>query len=271
MASTADEVAELDVSTVKTTDAVDDALEGADKIKADGNSAFRARDFETALERYTLAIALLEEARAPLEAEAPVDADATSVDAGATPEDAGAMPVDAGAMPESEDERTERKAAEHAAEDDQLKKKNEGKEEDERLPELRERIAVLYSNRGACAMAQEDYDAAVSDCSKALELKPAYLKALLRRAAAEEKLDNLEDALRDYKEALKLDPTNAVARRKVPELQPIVDQRMEKLKEETLGKLKDLGNSILGNFGLSLDNFQMDQQPGGGYNISFKQ
>jgi hypothetical protein len=31
----------------------------------------------------------------------------------------------------------------------------------------------------------------------------------------------------------------------------------EKKKEEVLGGLKDLGNSILGKFGMSLDNFKM--------------
>lgn len=43
---------------------------------------------------------------------------------------------------------------------------------------------------------------------------------------------------------------------------------MNKMKDEALGKLKDLGNSILGNFGLSLDNFKMQQDPStGSWNI----
>lgn len=46
---------------------------------------------------------------------------------------------------------------------------------------------------------------------------------------------------------------------------------MEKLKEETMGKLKDLGNSLLGNFGLSMDNFNATQGPDGNYSISFNQ
>ncbi len=36
------------------------------------------------------------------------------------------------------------------------------------------------------------------------------------------------------------------------------------------GKLKELGNSILGNFGMSLDNFKMNQDPStGSWNIRY--
>ncbi len=47
-------------------------------------------------------------------------------------------------------------------------------------------------------------------------------------------------------------------------LQKQYDEKMNKLKDEALGKLKELGNSILGNFGMSLDNFKMQQDPATG-------
>ncbi len=42
--------------------------------------------------------------------------------------------------------------------------------------------------------------------------------------------------------------------------------------DEMLGKLKDLGNTILGKFGMSLDNFKATKDPNSGsYSISFQQ
>lgn len=48
--------------------------------------------------------------------------------------------------------------------------------------------------------------------------------------------------------------------------------RDEKLKDEMMGKLKDLGNSLLGKIGLSLDNFELKQdEKTGGYSINYRQ
>ena len=52
-------------------------------------------------------------------------------------------------------------------------------------------------------------------------------------------------------------------------LQKKVDQLFEKRKTEVLGGLKNLGNTILGKIGMSLDNFKMNPNENGSYNISY--
>ncbi|XP_020780137.2 tetratricopeptide repeat protein 1, partial [Boleophthalmus pectinirostris] len=132
--------------------------------------------------------------------------------------------------------------------------------------------AVLYSNRGAARVHLGEKDKAIADCTKALELKPDYLKALLRRAELYEQTDKLDEALDDYKKVLERDAHNSTARGGAMRLPPLIHERNEKLKEEMMSKLKDLGNMILRPFGLSTNNFQLNQdQSTGAYNINFVQ
>lgn len=61
-----------------------------------------------------------------------------------------------------------------------------------------------------------------------------------------------------------------------------MDELTENRKDEVMKNLKDLGNTLLGikyilfelrflgKFGLSLDNFKMQQNEGGSYNIAFQ-
>lgn len=139
-------------------------------------------------------------------------------------------------------------------------------------PQDHKDASVYYANRAAAFMGMSAWDDAARDCSDALELQPEYVKARLRRAHAYEKSDKLDEALSDYKRLLELQPGMPEAARSVPRLERAIAARDEALKAEMMGKLKDLGNSILGNFGLSTDNFQFKQDPStGGYNINFVQ
>ena len=90
----------------------------------------------------------------------------------------------------------------------------------------------------------------------AVLLHPTYVKAYVRRSTAYERTnDRTKEALRDAKTTLSLEEKEwgssnniQVLRQCVTQLQKMEDKRLEKLKTETFDKLKDLGNSILGNF-----------------------
>ncbi|CAI5746068.1 unnamed protein product [Peronospora destructor] len=132
--------------------------------------------------------------------------------------------------------------------------------------------AVYFSNRAACLLRLGRTEESVDECTQAVTLSPTYVKALLRRAEAFEKLDKLEEALADYDAVLKIDRTVRTAVQGRERLQNIVHERQEKMKAEMMDKLKGFGNTILGKFGLSTDNFQMVQDPTtGSYSINFQQ
>ncbi|XP_073963755.1 tetratricopeptide repeat protein 1-like [Choristoneura fumiferana] len=132
--------------------------------------------------------------------------------------------------------------------------------------------AVLYCNRSAAKMKLLKYSRAVKDCSRAIELDDKYLKAYIRRAQSYEATDKLDESLADYKKILELDPSHKEAQKACIRLPPLIEEKNEKLKTEMLGKLKDLGNMILKPFGLSTDNFKLEQDgETKGYKINFKQ
>ncbi|XP_071737143.1 uncharacterized protein [Rutidosis leptorrhynchoides] len=131
--------------------------------------------------------------------------------------------------------------------------------------------AICHNNRATCFFKLGKYEDTVKECTKALELNPTYIKALIRRGEAHEKLDNYDEAIADMKKILELDPSNYQSKRTIVRLEPLAVEKREKMKEEMLGKLKDMGNTILGKFGMSVDNFKAVKDPNtGSYSISFQ-
>ncbi|EIE84068.1 hypothetical protein RO3G_08773 [Rhizopus delemar RA 99-880] len=122
-----------------------------------------------------------------------------------------------------------------------------------------------------------EYKDAKDMCTQALKSDPTYSKALLRRAQANEKIGSytaMSEALDDYKK-LKAQANDQYTLKECTraerELPIKIKVQMEKEKEEMMSKLKDVGNTILGKFGLSTDNFQFTQDPSGsgGYSVNF--
>ncbi|CAA2973819.1 TPR repeat-containing thioredoxin TTL1-like [Olea europaea var. sylvestris] len=58
--------------------------------------------------------------------------------------------------------------------------------------------SVLYCNRAACWFKLGQWQLSVDDCNQALCFQPNYIKALLRRAASNCKLERWDEAVRDY-------------------------------------------------------------------------
>ncbi|CAA2953464.1 TPR repeat-containing thioredoxin TTL1-like [Olea europaea subsp. europaea] len=58
--------------------------------------------------------------------------------------------------------------------------------------------SILYCNRAACWFKLGQWERSVDDCNVALRIQPNYIKALLRRAASNSKLERWTEAVRDY-------------------------------------------------------------------------
>ncbi len=96
------------------------------------------------------------------------------------------------------------------------------------------------------------------------------MKAQLNLALGYEKTDNPEEALAQYKKIVEINPNDYKSLAKVKQLEKVVEELNEKRKKEVLDGLKTIGNNVLGFFGLSLDNFKLNQTENGGYNVSYK-
>ncbi|KAF8603941.1 hypothetical protein BDV93DRAFT_544283 [Ceratobasidium sp. AG-I] len=134
--------------------------------------------------------------------------------------------------------------------------------------------AQLYCNIGACCVNLNDHEGAVKACTEALIDDPKYVKALQRRAASNEIIGTwsaLSSAEADYTTLLDLLPPKdqPPTRRALTRVKPRAEEAKTRETAEMMGKLKDLGNSLLGRFGLSTDNFQFTPNGQGGYGMNF--
>jgi tetratricopeptide (TPR) repeat protein len=132
--------------------------------------------------------------------------------------------------------------------------------------------AAFHSNAAACLLSLGRFEECIEECDLALDLDETYTKAALRRAQALEGLEKWADAIEDYEDLLSHDPGNRAVRARLEAAREKEKAHAEKMKEDVMGKLKDVGNSFLGMFGLSTENFEFVQSgENGGYSINFKQ
>jgi len=229
-------------------------LKEADELKTEGNDHFRANRWEDALGVYRSALGRVPERRDPKR-----------------------KPDTKGRDKEVDDVEDETEA-ESVPQDEATASEEEANEEP--LTELEVECAqvrsVLHANIGACYVKLGEHKEAVAACTQALIDNPQYVKALQRRAASNEKLNtwsSLSSAQEDYNSLLKLLPPSspeiAETRRALASLKPRLEAAQKNETAEMIDKLKGLGNNILGNFGLSTDNFQFVPNGQGGYSMNF--
>ncbi|KAK6905193.1 hypothetical protein I204_08149 [Kwoniella mangroviensis CBS 8886] len=153
-------------------------------------------------------------------------------------------------------------------------------EDQERLDvenDIKEMNKAVWGNLAACYIAIKDDKKAVEACSEALKIDPKYIKGLHRRATANERIGDL-NALVAAKEdytllTTLLPPTSPLLpsiKRSLFTLPEQIKVEEKKQMDEMMAKLKDLGNSLLGNFGLSTDNFKFEKQENGGWGMQFQ-
>ena len=125
------------------------------------------------------------------------------------------------------------------------------------------------------SLIQKDYLNVINFCNLSLEIDPTFDKPLVNRAEAYYELKKFEESLvgriltyLDLKKIAKEHPHFANPARE-QQCQKEVDKDIEKKKDQVLGQLKNLGNSILGRFGMSLDQFNMQKNEQGGYSVNF--
>ncbi|KAJ6574823.1 TPR-like protein [Mycena capillaripes] len=222
---------------------ISDCLRTADEFKNEGNEHFRARRWDEALVAYRAGLGRIPKRREPA-TQSTIDVDEENP---VTREDG-----DPSTPKEDEVSMTPEET------------------------ECAKARAVLNANIGACFVKLDDHKQAVEACSQALLDDPNYVKALQRRAASNEKIDSwssLTAAQEDYTTLLKILPPSTPQTKEIERSQHLLKPRLEAAQKaetaEMLGKLKGMGNSILGNFGLSTDNFKFEPNGQGGYSMNF--
>ena len=71
---------------------------------------------------------------------------------------------------------------------------------------LKPNYAEAYSNRGDAYGKKGDYDHAIEDCNKAIQLKPNLAEAYLNRGVAYGKKGDYDHAIEDYNRVIQLKP-----------------------------------------------------------------
>lgn len=223
-------------------------LEEADELKQEGNNLFRLNKWDDALQSYRNGLARLPERRKP-----------------GTGEKSHSLSAEGEGTPSTD-------AEESLASGSSLDSNSSSPLE----RECAKARSVLNANIAACYVKLGENENAVKACTEALQDDPSYIRVLLRRAQCNEKIGSwsaLSSAKEDYTALLTQLPSSsnqvAEVNRALRLLEPRIEEAQKREVGEVVDKLKGLGNSVLGRFGMSTDNFKFEPNGQGGYSLNF--
>lgn len=112
--------------------------------------------------------------------------------------------------------------------------------------------AVLLKNRAACYLKIDKHNEAIADCTAALDVCPVDTKALYRRCLALEQTERYEDAYRDARKLIQLDPKNSA-------IQPVL-RRLHAVIQDKVDQLQSTDNRVSQMFDLTFCNTSGDEE-----------
>ncbi|KAN0125130.1 TPR-like protein [Russula decolorans] len=239
-------------------------LAEAEELKQEGNDLFRRSKWNEALQSYRNGLTRLPKRRDPPPPPPPAS---SSSPRPPTTDDEGDSPLVEGEVPGAPtDAENQSEPSDCVNVDSPLER------------ECVKVRSVLHANIAACHLKLGEIEDAVKACTEALQDDPSYVRALQRRAQCNEKIGSwsaLSSAKEDYTKLVTLLPPSsdqvAEAKRSLRLLEPRIEEAQKREMGEMVDKMKGLGNSILGRFGLSTDNFKFEPNGQGGYSLNFSQ
>ena len=95
--------------------------------------------------------------------------------------------------------------------------------------EINPNYAKAYDNRGIARSSIGEYDASIADHSKAIGINPSLVDAYLNRAAVYRwNKGDIDKAILDLRQALKIDPTSVAAKHILTKLEEMRERRKTK-------------------------------------------
>lgn len=134
-----------------------------------------------------------------------------------------------------------------------------------------EQKAIYFNNKGMALLLLDRKDDALEAFTQSVSYNENYLKPRFQKLKIYKEQEKYSEAKEEGKFIMERDPSFGGIIAEMQKLDKLEAEKLNKMKDEVLGNLKNLGNMVLGKFGMSLDNFKLNQNADGTYNVSMNQ